>query len=173
MSTVSVILNSTNTDGEVKQKSFTDINPNATNAQLKAFTQGMNSLTNNTYNSTYKVERTNVDTATDKTTATITLATESMTLAALKTALKSTNRISDISNVSYNGDGLLYAFVSSDTVGFLGVGSAVGSSGTFAFRLFSASDTFIDQIVAPITIKIRADETVNYTAAEATFTVTA
>jgi len=173
MSTVSVILNSTNTNSEVKQKSFTDINPNATNAQLKAFTQGMNSLTNNTYDSTYRVERTHVDTAADKTQATITLATESIDLATVTGYLKGNYRIYDIASVTYNGDGQLYAFVSSDTAGFLGVSVYVGASGSAAFRLFSGSDNFVNQIVAPITITIRADETTNYTAAEATFTITA
>lgn len=49
------------TTGETYQRSVTDINPNATHTQLKNFAQGLVGLTQNTYNSTTLVEKTDLD----------------------------------------------------------------------------------------------------------------
>ena len=47
--------------GKKLQKTFTDINPNATNAQLVAFTRALNGLTTNTYVETNRVDRARCD----------------------------------------------------------------------------------------------------------------
>ena len=54
------------TTGKKFQKVVTDINPNATNAQLKDFATGLNALTTDTVTSIEKVERTNITAATGK-----------------------------------------------------------------------------------------------------------
>lgn len=48
---------STAQSGKKLNKTITDINPNATGAQLKTFAQMMNSLTTNTYGSTSRVDK--------------------------------------------------------------------------------------------------------------------
>lgn len=46
---------------EKKQKSITDINPSATNANLKTLAQGITALTTSTYINAYKVLKQSVD----------------------------------------------------------------------------------------------------------------
>ena len=43
-------------------KTISDIDPNATAAQIRAFTQALNALSTNTYVETYKILRINCDT---------------------------------------------------------------------------------------------------------------
>lgn len=167
---VSIILTSTNPSGTVKQKSFTDISPDASNAELLAFSRAVNQLTDSVYGRTDKVTKIHVDSdpSGGKQTATITLNSSSVSLAALKTALKSSNRLQSV-GFAYDGDAQPYAVSYHD---FLGCGLCKGSAGNFSFNLFSGSDGFVDQIAAG-TVTIRADETDNFKAAEAVFTVTA
>lgn len=57
----SLIIESRN-DDTTKQKSLTDINPNATDDELKTFAQTLISLTNNSYVKTDRVDKRNLDT---------------------------------------------------------------------------------------------------------------
>jgi len=60
---VSVQVNMTEqTTGKNISRSYTSINPNATNAQLLLFGQGIASLTTNTYGTTKKIAVTDLDT---------------------------------------------------------------------------------------------------------------
>lgn len=48
--------------GKKGQRSITDINPNATSAQIKTFAQSLNALTTNNYVETNRIQTLNVDT---------------------------------------------------------------------------------------------------------------
>ena len=58
----SLIIESTNQQGIKKQKTIPYIDKSATNEKLIAFAQGINNLTNNTYESTTLVDRKELDT---------------------------------------------------------------------------------------------------------------
>lgn len=63
MAKTSLIINSTDsTTGKKLQKTLTDINPEATNEQLKNLAQAFNAATTNTYVESSRVDKTNVDT---------------------------------------------------------------------------------------------------------------
>ena len=61
----SLIITSTDTGGKTFNKTLTDVNGNASAADLKAFAQGLNSLTTNAYESAALVERTEIVNKTD------------------------------------------------------------------------------------------------------------
>ena len=63
MATKSTIsINYTTQGGKKGQKSITDINPNASGAQLKEFAESLNALTTNVYGNTNRVDRTPITT---------------------------------------------------------------------------------------------------------------
>lgn len=63
MAKTSLIISSTDSStGKKLQKTLTDINSSATNAQLKSFAQALNNLTTNTYSESNRVDRINCDT---------------------------------------------------------------------------------------------------------------
>lgn len=57
----SLIINSTDINGNKKQKAITNINPSATSAQLKEFAQRFTALSTNSYDSANIVDTFNVD----------------------------------------------------------------------------------------------------------------
>ena len=57
----SLIIGMTNTNGDDKQKSITDVSNTATNEELVAFGQGLVAVTNNTYKNTTKVTKVDCD----------------------------------------------------------------------------------------------------------------
>ena len=60
----SIIINSTDaTTGKKSARAITNVNPKATNAQIKTLAQGLNGLTKNTYNSATLIEKTDLDVA--------------------------------------------------------------------------------------------------------------
>ena len=61
----SLIITSTDTGGKTFNKTLTDVNAHATADNLKAFAQGLNGLTTNTYNGAALVERTEIVDTTD------------------------------------------------------------------------------------------------------------
>lgn len=58
MATTSIIIDSTSSGGKKIRKAITDINPDATNEQLKSFAQQFNALSTNTYGATSRVKKT-------------------------------------------------------------------------------------------------------------------
>ena len=64
MATASAILYSTKNDKK-QARTISNINPNATNLQVKTFAQACNALTTRTYVETYKILRINCDTEED------------------------------------------------------------------------------------------------------------
>ena len=89
----SLIIESTS-NGEKKQKSITDINPNASNAELQVLAQGINALTTNIYIGGTKVLKQNIaESDSGKTAPTFTL-----------------NKAEEGTvDITYNGDGHIYA----------------------------------------------------------------
>lgn len=62
MAKTSIIINSTDTAGKAAQKTFTDVNPNASNAQLATLGQMLAAVSTNTYNGTTRIDKTDCDT---------------------------------------------------------------------------------------------------------------
>lgn len=171
-------LYTTDTMGNGNTATITYVNPNATSSQLVTLGRMITSLTSSAYNKTDRINTINCDTEGGgaKTQATITLMNESETLANVKTALTSNINLYNL-GMTYDGDGQLYAFVSSSPTNYVAVSNPTNSMAaptTYYCRIASGNNAdIVPQIVAPIVITIRADETDNYTAAEATFTITA
>lgn len=64
MSKTSIIINSTDTAGKSAQKTFTDVNPDATNDQLATLGQMLAAVSSNTYQGTTRIDKTDCDTET-------------------------------------------------------------------------------------------------------------
>lgn len=64
MATAAAIIYST-LNGKTQARTISNIDPNATNLQIRTFTQGLNALTTRQYVETYKVIRINCDTEAD------------------------------------------------------------------------------------------------------------
>ena len=64
MATAAAILYSVK-NGTKQARTISNINPDATNVQVRTFTQALNSLTTRTYVETYKVIRINCDAESD------------------------------------------------------------------------------------------------------------
>lgn len=170
-------LYSTEPSGKATTSTISDVNPDATNDELKVLGQMLNSFTRNRYDKTNRINTIQCDTEPGggSQTATITLSSTSVDLTTLKNTLKTSADRLFAFTATYDGDGQLYAFVLPTTgdTNYLGVTAPTNNSGTYTFRLTSSNNTAIDLLVAPITIKIKADATDTYKAAEATFTITA
>ena len=159
----SVLLNSTSAQGKKLQKSFTDVNPEATGQSLKTFAQKVNALTTATYNSTDMVDKYNLDTETPPnppTEPTLSLTKTAWSISADKTSTAPLIQ----TPVTYNGDGNVYV-------------EAHAKDQFDAFTYLNGT-TLMLQIAqqttdTPVqtTFKLKSTATDNYTAAELTFTV--
>lgn len=69
----SIIIKSTDENGKATSRSVTDVSSKATNAQLQAFAEALNDTSINTYQSSSKVQTTDLDGATDKAARTVLL----------------------------------------------------------------------------------------------------
>lgn len=168
MAKTSLIITSTDQFGKGLQKTVTDVNPDATSAQLVTFATKLNALTTNSYVRTDRVDKTNCDTeASGKQTPTFTLD-------------KYTASASSIQNgnayfkITYSGDGQIYfGDINVDAQGL-----ATGCD--YNFSPFSYSDPTLSfwllphsgSTVVPFTFKLMATETATYKAAEITVTIT-
>ena len=156
MAKTSLIITSTDQLGKGLQKTVTDVNPDATSAQLVTFATKLNALTTNSYVRTDRVDKTNCDTeASGKQTPTLTLSQSTVTLTG-------SNVYQEIP-FTYDGDGQLYA----------GDWSAENPGCTIGF--FYANNTWNIQAQAvsaavPCTVKIMATETANYKSVSTTLT---
>ncbi|MBR6888763.1 MAG: hypothetical protein IKN16_10005, partial [Selenomonadaceae bacterium] len=82
MAKTSAIVTYTDNDGKTCQKALSDINPDASNAEIKTFAQKLLGLTDNTYVSTDRVDKVNCDTEADtRLTPTLTISPSSATVA--------------------------------------------------------------------------------------------
>lgn len=58
-----IIIETTSASGKKLQKAIANVNPNATNYELKVFAQSLNSLTSNTYVGTTRIDRVDISDA--------------------------------------------------------------------------------------------------------------
>lgn len=168
MSTVSIISEVETPQGKKKQKSYTNINPNATNKQLSDFAVKMNTLTDNTYGTTYKIEKTNVDTERDKTVPTLQFWKTDKTEQISEISKQTSGQMQqDMLSIKYNGDGQIF-------YGFEGINN-------YMYPISERdNNNFATQVIAiapnipagtDVIFTIKATETTNYQAAEAQLTV--
>ena len=162
----SVLLNSTSAQGKKLQKSFTDVNPEATGQSLKTFAQKVNALTTATYNSTDMVDKYNLDTETPPNPPTAPTLSITKTNWVMSTDHNGGDNYTIIDTITYNGDGELFI-------------SPFNIAGAFSAQviIFSNNQTLkINQIntssgVEAMTFTLNATATDNYKAASLTFTV--
>jgi len=113
-------LKATNNQGRTVTTSITNVNPEATSETILSFTQMLNSLTVNTYDSTDYIVTTNLDTEEPdigKTEPTLTLTQPGEGRNGLTAAFLANAETGDrrYGAVTYNGDGTLHAYT--DVVG--------------------------------------------------------
>lgn len=168
---VSLIITSTAPGGTVKQKSFTDISPEASYEQLLAFSRAVNNLTDNTYGRTDKVTKVNVDNSSGggKQTPTFTVSPSTISLADF-----TTNYLRTLT-LSYDGDATRFWVNISGTGTQAGLLTAQGvwnNNGTL-MSVLRASDPGPDfNPTADLVVTYRTEETDNFKAAQATCTIT-
>ncbi|MBR0290173.1 MAG: hypothetical protein IJQ82_14445 [Selenomonadaceae bacterium] len=156
MAKTSLIITSTDQLGKGLQKTVTDVNPDATSAQLVTFATKLNALTTNSYVRTDRVDKTNCDTeASGKQTPTLTLAQSTVTLIG--------SNKTDYINITYTGDGQLFVGDWSVDVPDI-VAGFLTESGQLKIG--------VQQYPAakPCTCTIMATETANYKAVSTTLT---
>ena len=178
MAKTSAIITSTDpTTGKTLQKTLTDINPDASNAQIATFGGMLNAITGNGYVNTFRVDKVNCDLESGggdtRPTPTLTLSESTTTLADLKSAVTS-GVYAKIISLTYSGDAPVIATSFNPSVYF---GAVVApdtsqSDNTHNFIMFGSSNLSAT-VTTGFTITITAPETDNYKAASATFTVTA
>lgn len=173
MAKTSIIITSTDTTGKTLQKNITDVNPEATNAQLVTFAQGLNALTTNTYNGTSRVNKINCDaeaSAAVKTTPTLSLSKTSVSISSdtdFRTSAQY-RRMQDYLVATYNGDGEFIFPTSSMPDGIVLTNFEKITGG---FRFIFAWDTDTGSFAAPVTIPISFTEGANYKAISANFVI--
>ena len=160
-----IIVSATDQGGNSVQRTFDNVNPYATNAQLATFGSKIAALSENTYVSTDRVDKVNCDTEADtRLTPTLTISPSSATVAQAQSFDGSDEIL-----VTYDGDGELYIANFSAFPGkkqfFMLYDKRLyvrGSGGSA-----SGGET------NPCVITIAATGTQNYKPATTTFTVTA
>lgn len=123
--------------GRKLQKTLTDINAEATSAQIKTFATALNGLTTNVYGETNRIEKLNVDTEESggsKIVPTLTLSEFSEGTA----------------TVSYSGDGTLVLKVISGTITL--EGNTVTASGAGEGVIYALATTNYAAAVLPFTV---------------------
>ena len=159
----SLIVNKTTAAMKSNQKSIPNISDTASDYDCANFaTHLIEDLSTDTVDGVYRVQRTDITDATpvtQKTTGTITLSQTTATKTEINNQLDVT--------ITYNGDATLYAYIESSTyTGYTGY--CYNSDGWYLTiqKLGNSSTT-------SIVVTVYAPETNNYTAATATFTITA
>ena len=160
--------------GKTIQKSLTDVNPEATNAQLATFGTMLNALTTNTYQKTDRITKVNCDTEPGggaKQTPTLTLSRSSRTLGDAVSDIGADGTC-NLANVTTNSDGHLYA--RNPTIGALANQFApyiALKEGKNTFRVTNMSNA--TSISTTQTLIVGVTETDTYTGKEVEFTITA
>lgn len=164
-------LTTTDTMGNTNTATIAYVNPNATSSQLVTLGRMITSLTSSVYNKTDRINTINCDTegGGQKTQATITLekTTDTKTNVLGSAYSMDSKMLSYPIAVTYNGDGRLFFSSSSNYIGV-----TYGEAGKMYLCSYATIDVISNLITEDVTITVRAEETDNYTAAEATFTVT-
>ena len=171
MAKTSLIVKSTDQSGKTVNKTITDVNPDCSNAVLKTLGQKINALTTNFYGNTTRIDKIDCDLEPGggMLTPTFELDTTSKSLADVKSSYTSAISCASVANVTYNGDGIPYAYVTNPTTSseqYMGV--AITREGSvWNLAVFGS----VNHLIAKI-IHVRVDATENYKAAEAIFTIT-
>lgn len=165
MAKINLAIKATAPSGESTTTTVTNINPAMSNTSLSNFAHYFNSMTNNTFTSATKITQVNVDGEDDKETPTLSLDLSSGSVADLQ------NKSGTI-NVTYNGDGEVYA---TTDYGLAGVSyKEFTMSGTTYKRVqvypFGGNYSNLSQTGTLFTV--HATETENYNAANVSFTLT-
>lgn len=175
---VDVKFKSIDQSGTTSTTTISYINPEATNSEMKGFAQRLNALTTNTYKESDKVETTNLDNAPDSKeliTPTFTLDKTSVSYSSLKTGYVSLLCTSGVTQLTYNGDGIPYAYYTEKSDSNpdnqpsycgLGVFKDGTKENTWNIAIFGAADR-----LAIGKILVRVDATDNYKAATATLEI--
>lgn len=166
MAEISAILYSTY-QNKKSAKSITSVSPTATPAQIKAFAQAANALTNNEYNETVRIEKLVCDDAPEPTpeptpstkpTPTLTLESSSATKAEIFAAMEGSEGLYE-NSITYDGDGVLSVATS-----YADIVATVDQD--FLYVAFiGEGDTG--------TVTLYASEGAEYAATSVTFTITA
>jgi len=161
----SIKLYATN-DGKAVNSTFSSINPNATPAQMKTAAQALNSLTQNTYSKSEKIETTDLDVAAQKSTPTLTIDPNySMTREQLLPG--------GSPQIFYTGNGKLYICADNDNTSWCTtVRRATTTDNTLRLYIGIINSQTADYATVPHNIVIRSEETDDYLAGEWTFTIT-
>ena len=168
---VDVKLKAKDQNNETTTTTISYVNPEASNSDMKQFAQKLNALTRNTYSESDKIETTNLDLAPDsgQQTPIFELSVTSKPLDDVKSNYTSAISCASVANVTYNGDGIPYAYVTNPTASneqYMGV--AITREGSvWNLAVFGS----VNHLIAKI-IHVRVDATENYKAAEAIFTIT-
>lgn len=168
MAKVNLQIKTTDVNDKNQTTTISYANPNASDQVLKTFAQKIVALSTDMYRETNKVETTNLDTESSKSVATIGLATSSATVSELKTKFAQGGNQNYA--FTYNGDGTVYCYLKNQAVNNALHARIYGS----ILSLQSKNTTFDGEIaeIMPQEVVLFADETANYKAAQATFTVT-
>ena len=172
MATTSAIITMVDDSMNHVQKTLTDLNPEATNAQIKTFAQKLTAITGNTYESTYRINRINCDTEADssKTAATITITAELNGVTSDVT--NGTLAGSGFNSMSMDGGVTVTVTASSGARVFI---SDNISSGRGAFGINNGGvywGGLVGSVPGATVLTFYAPETDTYTAATATLTIT-
>ena len=163
---VDVKLKAKDPNNETTTTTISYVNPEASNSTMKQFAQKLNALTRNTYSESDKIETTNLDLAPDSNqqTPTFTLSQNTISATTMKNISPSG---AGLGTLTYNGDAVPYAELPLNVK----LGVIIESTGTAnQYTLRAIYGAYGDPTAC--TIKIRADATENYKAAEATYTIT-
>ncbi len=138
MAKISVALNSIEqATGRKLQKTLTDIRASATSTQIKTFTQGLNSLTTNTYVETNRIEKTNVD-------------TEEASGAKIVPSISLSEFNNGTATVTYTGDGTLVLKVISGSISL--EGNTVTASGAGEGIIYALATVNYADAVLPFSV---------------------
>ena len=184
MAKETLIITSTNA-GKTLQKTVTDINPAATNAQLATFGGMLNSLTTNTYGKTDRVRKVNCDTEAGggvKPEPTLTLSSDTDTAANVLAALNNSGRMNNYLEsdnspiITTNSDGNLYArYVFSDSEGYIWYkpcAAVYERDGVLKLAICAGQPNNLQAAQIAGTVYIGVTETGNFAAREVAFTIT-
>ena len=168
MADSNIVITSTSPQGKVLQKTLTDINPAATNAQLATFGTMLNALTDNQYGKTVKITKVHCDAEAGggDTRPVPTLQIWNAQKTEVITTANSQNGQSLAVYIKYTGDGKI--FTSVDTRGCaVRIAEDLDQNNYAGTFLTIAGDAGTD-----IVFTFMTPETDNYQAASVTLTVT-
>lgn len=148
-----------NTAGKSVTTNIQYVNPTAQPSQLRQLAEKINNLTKNTLINTNKIDVTGLYGASDKQIASITLEKTSDTLA----NVKASSMVYNV-NFTFTSDATPYAYADTNYV------QVIDPSENPRISVIPYANQTNNYAAG--TIIVRVDETENYTAAEATFTIT-